>query len=105
MTVEDAFREKAERCRVMAEASTTNADQAFWLLLAENWQRLAQDREAEPPDEREQMEIQRPGPIDQSPAIQMRSISGLLTSINYSESSSSDASRETVSAPSASTLA
>jgi hypothetical protein len=45
----------------MAEVSTTTADRAFWLLLAENWQRLAQDREAEPTDEREHMEIKETG--------------------------------------------
>jgi hypothetical protein len=59
MTVEDAFRKHADRCRVMAEVSTTTADQAFWLLLAENWQRLAQDREAEPPEEREQLDVKK----------------------------------------------
>ena len=59
--VEDAFRKHAERCRLMAEASTTTADRAFWLLLAENWQMLAQDREAEPPEEREQREIKETG--------------------------------------------
>ena len=37
----------------MAEGSTVTADRAFWLLLAENWQRLAQDREAEPHKEAE----------------------------------------------------
>jgi hypothetical protein len=45
----------------MAEASTKDPDRAFWLLLAENWQMLAQDREEEPPDEREQMEIKKTG--------------------------------------------
>jgi hypothetical protein len=61
MAVEDAFRKHAERCRLMAEVSTTTADRAFWLLLAENWQMLAQDREAEPPEEREQREIKETG--------------------------------------------
>jgi hypothetical protein len=61
MSVENAFRKHAERCRLMAEVSTTTADRAFWLLLAENWQRLAQDREVEPPDEREHMEIKETG--------------------------------------------
>lgn len=55
--VEDEFRKNAERCRLMAEASPKASDRVFWLLLAENWQTLAQDREAEPPDEREQMEV------------------------------------------------
>jgi len=54
MTVEDEFRKHAERCRLMAEASTKTADRGFWLLLAENWQRLAQDTEAKPPEERGQ---------------------------------------------------
>jgi hypothetical protein len=53
MAVEDEFRKHAERCRRMGETSTKKADRAFWLLLAENWQRLAQDREAEPPDDKE----------------------------------------------------
>ena len=61
MMVEDAFRKHAEGCRLMAGASTTTADRAFWLLLAESWQTLAQDREAEPPEEREQMEIKKTG--------------------------------------------
>jgi hypothetical protein len=61
MTVEDAFRKHAESCRLMAEASTKTADRAFWLLLAQNWQTLAQDREAEPPDEQEPMEIKETG--------------------------------------------
>jgi hypothetical protein len=59
MAVEDEFRKHAERCRRMGESSTKKADRAFWLLLAENWQRLAQDREAEPPDEREQTDIKK----------------------------------------------
>lgn len=62
MGVEDEFRNHAERCRLMAEGSAITADRAFWLLLAENWQRLAQDteaelhREAEPLAERSQTE-------------------------------------------------
>jgi hypothetical protein len=51
MAVEDEFRKHAERCRLLAECSSTPADRAFWLLLAQNWQLLAQDMEAEPPDE------------------------------------------------------
>jgi hypothetical protein len=50
MAVEDEFRKHAERCRRTAEASTKTADRAFWLLLAESWQKLAQDRAAPPPD-------------------------------------------------------
>jgi hypothetical protein len=44
-TVRDEFRKHAERCRLMAERSRRPADRAFWLLLAENWQLLAQDRQ------------------------------------------------------------
>jgi hypothetical protein len=40
----------------MAEASTNTSDRAFWLLLAENWQTMAQDSEAEQPDERDQVQ-------------------------------------------------
>jgi hypothetical protein len=43
VTVHDQFRRHAERCRLMAEKSPRPADSAFWLLLAENWQLLAQD--------------------------------------------------------------
>jgi hypothetical protein len=43
MNVADEFRKNAERCRVEAERATETADRAFWLLLAENWQKLAQD--------------------------------------------------------------
>ena len=56
MTIEDDFREHAERCRLMAEASAKSADRASWLLLAQNWQTLAQDMEADPPEERGQTE-------------------------------------------------
>jgi len=42
--------------RLMAEASINTSDRAFWLLLAENWQTMAQDREAEQPDERDQVQ-------------------------------------------------
>jgi hypothetical protein len=54
MAVEDEFRKHAERCRLLAECSSKPADRAFWLLLAQNWQLLAQDMEAEPPDELEE---------------------------------------------------
>jgi hypothetical protein len=54
MAIEDDFRKHAERCRLMAEASAKPADRAFSLLLAQNWQTLAQDMKAEPPEEREQ---------------------------------------------------
>ena len=46
MGVEDEYRKHAERCRLMAENSPKAADRAFWLLLAENWQSLAQKTEA-----------------------------------------------------------
>jgi hypothetical protein len=42
-TIHDQFRKHAERCRLMAEKSARPADRAFWLLLVENWQLLAQD--------------------------------------------------------------
>jgi hypothetical protein len=54
MKIEDEFRKHAERCRIMAEASDKADDRAFWLLLAQSWQMLAQDMEAEPPEERAQ---------------------------------------------------
>ena len=47
MTVEDEYRKHADRCRFLAECSPKMADRAFWLLLAQNWQLLAQDSEAE----------------------------------------------------------
>jgi hypothetical protein len=46
MSVEDEYRKQADRCRLMAENSAKAADCAFWLLLAQNWQALAQDTEA-----------------------------------------------------------
>ena len=51
MTVEDEYRKHADRCRFLAECSPKMADRAFWLLLAQNWQLLAQDSEAEADDE------------------------------------------------------
>ena len=54
MAVEDEYRKHAERCRLLAEASYKLEDRAFWLLLAQNWQLLAQDSEEErDPDSRE----------------------------------------------------
>lgn len=47
MTDEDEYRKHADRCRFLAECSPKQADRAFWLLLAQNWQLLAQDSEAE----------------------------------------------------------
>ena len=53
MTIEDEYRKHAERCRLLAEASHKPTDRAFWLLLAQNWQLLAQDSEEEmDPDSR-----------------------------------------------------
>jgi hypothetical protein len=51
MADEDEYRKHADKCRFLAECSSKAADRAFWLLLALNWQLLAQDMEAEPPDE------------------------------------------------------
>jgi hypothetical protein len=51
MSVEDEYRKHADRCRFLAESSPKQADRAFWLLLAQNWQLLAQDSEAEAEDE------------------------------------------------------
>ena len=50
MSVEDEYRKHADRCRFLAECSSEQADRAFWLLLAQNWQLLAQDSEAEAED-------------------------------------------------------
>ena len=43
MAVEDEYRKQAERCLAQAEGSMEPADRAFWLLLAQNWQLIAQD--------------------------------------------------------------
>jgi hypothetical protein len=51
MSVQDEYRKHADRCRFLAECSSEQADRAFWLLLAQNWQLLAQDTEAEAEDE------------------------------------------------------
>lgn len=56
MSIEDEVRKYAETCRVMAAASAKVTDRVFWLMLAQDWQMLAQDMEAEPPEEREQIE-------------------------------------------------
>jgi hypothetical protein len=39
----DEYRKQAERCRKNAEGSSKQEDRAFWLLLAANWLKLAQD--------------------------------------------------------------
>jgi hypothetical protein len=41
--VTDEYRKQAERCRKSAEDSLKQEDRAFWLLLATNWLKLAQD--------------------------------------------------------------
>jgi hypothetical protein len=51
MADEDEYRKHADRCWFLAECSSKPADRAFWLLLAQNWQLLAQDMEVEPPDD------------------------------------------------------
>jgi hypothetical protein len=43
MSVADQYRKQAEQCRIRAEKSSKPADRAFWLSLAENWQKLAQE--------------------------------------------------------------
>jgi hypothetical protein len=45
MTVEDEYRKHGDKCVFLAECSPKTADRAFWLLLAQNWQLLAQDSE------------------------------------------------------------
>ena len=42
------FRKNAGRCRLEAERATEIADRALWLLLAENWLKLAQDSKHKP---------------------------------------------------------
>jgi hypothetical protein len=51
MSVEDEYRKHAGRCRFLAECSPKPVDRAFWLLLAQNWQLLAQDSDAAADDE------------------------------------------------------
>jgi hypothetical protein len=46
--VEQEFRTHARRCRLQAEGAIKTADRAFWLLLAENWQKLAEEFEDPP---------------------------------------------------------
>jgi hypothetical protein len=41
--VTDEYRKQAEQCRKNAEGSLKQEDRAFWLLLAANWLKLAQD--------------------------------------------------------------
>jgi hypothetical protein len=49
--VTDAYRKQAEACCKRAETSAKAADRAFWLLMAENWRKLAQDLEDRPASE------------------------------------------------------
>jgi hypothetical protein len=41
--VTDEYRKQAEQCRKNAEGSLKQEDKAFWLLLAENWLKFAQN--------------------------------------------------------------
>jgi hypothetical protein len=51
MSVAGEYRKQAEQCRLRAESSSKPADRAFWLSLAENWQKLAQDADGPTRDE------------------------------------------------------
>jgi hypothetical protein len=53
----DQFRKDAEEARQMAARSTKQEDKAFWLRLAEDWNKLAQ--EADKNEDRDG--TQRPG--------------------------------------------
>jgi hypothetical protein len=50
----DLFRKHVDRCRLHAEMSSKAADRAFWLLLAQSWQLLAQDRKADARENRKE---------------------------------------------------
>jgi len=50
MSDADDFRKQAEECRQLAAAAIKPADKAFWLRVAEDWLRLAQ--EADKPSKR-----------------------------------------------------
>ncbi|HMF25274.1 MAG TPA: hypothetical protein VKG24_24545 [Pseudolabrys sp.] len=56
MLVADEYRKHAEKCRTMAERSPEPTDRAFWLMLAQNWQLLAQDMEVGPLEELQKVE-------------------------------------------------
>ena len=43
MSNADQFRKDAEEARQMAARSTKQEDKAFWLCLAEDWYKLAQE--------------------------------------------------------------
>jgi hypothetical protein len=49
MAVSDEYRKQAERCQQRAVDAIKDSDKAFWLLLAENWQKLAEDYDQRPP--------------------------------------------------------
>ncbi len=57
MSNADQFRKDAEEARQMAARSTKQEDKAFWLRLAEDWNKLAQ--EADKNEDRDG--TQRPG--------------------------------------------
>jgi acyl transferase domain-containing protein len=60
MAVVDEYRRQAERCRMRAEGPGHPADHAFWLLLAEKWQMLAQASE----QQRDELEKHGADPAD-----------------------------------------
>jgi hypothetical protein len=43
MSDPDEFRKQAEECRQLAGTAIKPVDKAFWLRLAEDWLKLAQD--------------------------------------------------------------
>jgi hypothetical protein len=51
----DQFRKQAEECRQLAATALKAVDKAFWLKLAEDWLKLAQ--EADKPTKRRQEPI------------------------------------------------
>jgi gluconate kinase len=44
----DGFRKQAEDARQMAGRALKKEDKAFWLRLAEDWAKLAQDADEKP---------------------------------------------------------
>ena len=56
MSVAGEYRKQADRCRTSAESSRKPADRAFWLLLAENWQKLAQSVEEQRHEELQELD-------------------------------------------------
>lgn len=49
--IEDEFRKHADRCLTEAQRASKKAERAFWLLLAENWQKLAKESEVHEKDQ------------------------------------------------------